>query len=260
MGVAMRGLLLLLALAAGCQSMSVYSGSDYTESNCYDKKQAIVHLFEWHWDWIADECEKVLGPKGFCGVQVSPPMEHIQGGQWWTRYQPVSYKLESRSGNRGQFESMVQRCNAVGVIVIVDAVINHMTGHGASGTGTGGSGFDGASERYDGVPFSSQDFHQPYCEINNYGNSDEVRNCYLVGLNDLDGGKQYVREKISGYYNDVINIGVRGFRVDTTTVSKESCPPTTSKTPTRVRQGEPLPLSQISAGTDGLASTGGAVS
>merc|ERR1712200_94067 len=90
---------------------------------------------------------------GFCGVQVSPPMEHIQGGQWWTRYQPVSYKLESRSGNRGQFESMVQRCNAAGVIVIVDAVINHMTGHGASGTGTGGSGFDGASERYDGVPF-----------------------------------------------------------------------------------------------------------
>merc|ERR1711971_142063 len=69
---AMRGLLLLLSIAAGCQSMSVYSGSDYTESNCYDQKQAIVHLFEWHWDWIADECEKVLGPKGFCGVQVSP--------------------------------------------------------------------------------------------------------------------------------------------------------------------------------------------
>merc|ERR1711971_847805 len=211
---AMRGLLLLLSIAAGCQSMSVYSGSDYTESNCYDQKQAIVHLFEGHWDWIADECEKVLGPKGFCGVQVSPPMEHIQGGQWWTRYQPVSYKIESRSVNRGQFESMVQRCNSAGVIVIVDAVINHMTGHGASGTGTGGSGFDGASERYDGVPFSSQDFHQPYCEINNYGNSDEVRNCYLVGLNDLDGGKQYVREKVSGYYNDVINMGVRGSRVD----------------------------------------------
>ena len=32
--------------------------------------------------------------------------------------------------------------------VIVDAVINHMTGHGASGTGTGGSGFDGGSERW----------------------------------------------------------------------------------------------------------------
>ena len=26
----------------GCQSMSVYSGSDYTESNCYDKKQVVI--------------------------------------------------------------------------------------------------------------------------------------------------------------------------------------------------------------------------
>merc|ERR1719361_2040741 len=95
----------------------------FTEPNC-NGKQVIVHLFEWPWDSIAKECEEVLGPKGFCGVQVSPPMEHIQGGQWWTRYQPVSYKLESRSGNRGQFESMVQRCNAAGVNVIADFVIN----------------------------------------------------------------------------------------------------------------------------------------
>ena len=90
--------------------------SQYTESHCRDQKQAIVHLFEWSHDAVADECEKVLGPKGFCGVQVSPPNEHIQGGQWWTRYQPVSYKIESRSGNRGQFESMVQRCNNAGVM------------------------------------------------------------------------------------------------------------------------------------------------
>merc|ERR1712110_1388896 len=212
--VAMRGLLLLLALAAGCQSMSVYSGSDYTESNCYDKKQAIVHLFEWHWDWIADECEKVLGPKGYCGVQISPPMEHIQGSQWWTRYQPVSYKLESRSGNRGQFEDMVRRCNAAGVNIIADFVVNHMSGHGMSGTGTGGSSFNGGSEDYPGVPFSNLDFHQPYCEINDYHNVDEVRNCYLVSLNDLNGGKDYVRDKIAGYANDMLALGVKGLRVD----------------------------------------------
>ena len=64
-------------------------------------------------------------------------MEHIQGGQWWTRYQPVSYKLESRSGNRDQFISMVQRCRNAGLMVVADMVINHMTGHGASGQGTG---------------------------------------------------------------------------------------------------------------------------
>ncbi len=38
------------------------------------------------------ECEEVLGPKGFCGVQVSPPMEHIQGGQWWVRWELLHLK------------------------------------------------------------------------------------------------------------------------------------------------------------------------
>merc|ERR1712038_740722 len=140
----------------------------YTETHCKDSKQAIVHLFEWSWDAVADECTKVLGPKGFCGVQVSPPNEHIQGGQWWTRYQPVSYKLESRSGNRGQFIDMVNRCKSAGVNIYVDAVINHMTGHGGSGQGTGGSGYDGPYENFPGVPFGIQDFHQPYCDVSNY--------------------------------------------------------------------------------------------
>ena len=62
-------------------------------------------------------------------------MEHIPGGQWWTRYQPVSYKLESRSGSRQQFISMVDRCKAAGVNIFVDAVINHMSGRGGSGEG-----------------------------------------------------------------------------------------------------------------------------
>ena len=80
--------------------------------------------------------------------------------------------------------------------------------------GTGGSDFNGGSQDYPGVPFSSSDFHQPYCEIQNYGNPTEVRNCYLVSLNDLDGGKDYVRDKIADYIKDLINIGVKGFRVD----------------------------------------------
>ena len=109
---------------------------------------------------------------------------------------------------------MVKRCNAAGVNVIADLVINHMSGRGMSGTGTGGSSYNGGNQDYPGVPFSGWDFHQPYCEISNYQNPDEVRNCYLVSLNDLDGGKDYVRGKIADYINDLISIGVKGFRVD----------------------------------------------
>jgi alpha-amylase len=33
-------------------------------------RTAIVHLFEWTWTSIAAECERFLGPTGYCGLQV----------------------------------------------------------------------------------------------------------------------------------------------------------------------------------------------
>ncbi len=75
----------------------------------------------------------------------------------WQRYQPVSYKLVSRSGNEQQFKDMVQRCNAVGVRIYVDAIINHMGA--TSGTGTAGSGFNAGQRSFPGVPYSGNDFN-----------------------------------------------------------------------------------------------------
>ncbi|KAK3792530.1 hypothetical protein RRG08_043156 [Elysia crispata] len=91
----------------------------YHDPHC-GGKQVIVHLFGGTWPDIAAECERYLGPKGFCGLQVSPPNEHCVITQnndrpWWQRYQPVSYKLVSRSGNEAQFRDMVTRCKKVGV-------------------------------------------------------------------------------------------------------------------------------------------------
>ena len=40
------------------------------DPNCADNRVAMVHLFEWKWTDIAAECERFLGPRGYCGVQV----------------------------------------------------------------------------------------------------------------------------------------------------------------------------------------------
>ena len=79
---------------------------------------------------------------------------------WWQRYQPVSYKLDSRSGTREEFIDMVQRCNNVGVRIFVDAVINHMAGMDREGTGSGGSSFNTMDDNHDfpAVPYSDADF------------------------------------------------------------------------------------------------------
>lgn len=38
-------------------------------------RSVIVHLFEWKWSDVANECEVFLGPNGFGGVQVSQPYD-----------------------------------------------------------------------------------------------------------------------------------------------------------------------------------------
>jgi len=166
-----------------------------------------VHLFEWNWPDVAQECEDYLGPKGYAAVQVSPPNEHIQGSQWWTRYQPVSYQLQSRGGDRSQFIDMVDRCKAVGVDIYVDAIINHMAN--GSGTGTAGSNYGNKSYPM----YSPQDFHNT-CAITDYDNRWQVQNCELVGLADLNTSSAYVQETLAAYLNDLTNIGVTGFRFD----------------------------------------------
>ncbi len=177
-------------------------------------RTVFVQLFEWKWPDVAMECEEFLGPSGYAAVQVSPPNEHVPGPAWWTRYQPVSYQLHSRGGTREQFADMVRRCRTAGVDIYADAIINHMSYVGA-GTGVGGAGF---TEYQYPVPYSYDDFH--HCgrngddTIRNYQDLWEVQNCELAKLADLDTGKAEVQLKIAGYLNDLLSLGVAGFRID----------------------------------------------
>lgn len=180
-------------------------------------RTVFVHLFEWRWADVARECETYLGPKGFSAVQVSPPHEHLNisaaGYPWWQRYQVVSYNINSRSGDRNAFSNMVQRCNAVGVDIYVDAIINHMSGY------EGAPAYGGSSWTHYNYPgtYSSADFH--YCgtngnEITNYGDRWNVQNCELSNLADLKTESTYVRNRIRQYLQDLLSLGVDGFRID----------------------------------------------
>lgn len=177
------------------------------------ERTSIVHLFEWTWSDVAQECETYLGPNGLKAVQISPPQEHVvvpdQGYPWWQRYQPVSYRLNSRSGNRVEFADMVNRCRRAGVEIYADAVINHMTAMG--GIGSGGTAF--TKYFYPGL-YSTKDFHTCRHPIQDYNNAEEVTQCELVGLADLDTGSPYVQSRLIAYLRDLYRLGVSGFRID----------------------------------------------
>jgi alpha-amylase len=166
-------------------------------------------LFQWDWTDVGRACTDTLGPAGYGYVQVSPPQETIQGGQWWISYQPVSYSIGNRQGTRAEFAAMVSTCHGAGVKVIADAVVNHMS----AGSGTGTLGTQYAKYRYP-AHYADQDFHGCRSSITNYGDRWQVQNCELVGLSDLDTGSPYVQHEIADYLDDLRSLGVDGFRID----------------------------------------------
>ncbi|MFI1967857.1 glycosidase [Streptomyces cinnamoneus] len=203
-GFARRGLVLALALggAAALPAPQAHASPP-------GAKDTTAVLFEWTYASVARECKETLGPAGYGHVQVSPPQEHVPGPQWWTSYQPVGYRVAGRLGDRAAFAGMVTACHGAGVKVVVDTVINHMAAK--PGTGTGGTSYTKYS--YPGL-YQDGDFHTCRKDVTDYTSRSEVQNCELVGLADLDTGSDRVRSAVAGYLNDLLSLGVDGFRID----------------------------------------------
>jgi alpha-amylase len=217
-------------LAAGGAAAIVTGTLSANAAATLNGSDVTANLWEWNWNSVGQACTRQLGPAGYGAVQVAPPEESISlpstsdgAHPWWEVYQPVSYNLTSRMGTRAQFAAMVTACHNAGVRVYVDAVVNHTAGdNNTVTTGYGGSTFSAGGYSYPAVPYSYDDFHHPndgYCtdsdgQIDDWNNAAEVQNCELLNLSDLKTQSSTVRSKIAGYLNDLIDLGVDGFRVD----------------------------------------------
>ncbi|HEX4728230.1 MAG TPA: carbohydrate-binding module family 20 domain-containing protein, partial [Jatrophihabitans sp.] len=212
-----------LALVATALVATLVGSSPARAATTPPRGDVIANLFEWNWSSVGSECTNVLGPNGYGGVQVAPPEESVSlpanspAHPWWEVYQPVSYQVSSRMGNRTAFAAMVATCHNAGVKVYADAVLNHMTGQG--NTGYAGTTFTN-KYTYPGL-YGSQDFHHypgdcPNSDgqIHDYNNQTDVQECELEQLSDLRTESSYVRGKLAGYLNDLISLGADGFRLD----------------------------------------------
>lgn len=178
------------------------------------KKDVQVIAFQQTWNTIAKECTETYGPEGVGYVEVSPPQESIQGTQWWTSYQPVSYKLDSKLGTEAEFASMIKQCSAAGVNVIADVAKGEQAGvAGSKYNGSTGDYPGFATKQYpDGI--TAADFHSCDKNISNYTNQQEVQECRLSSMWDFNSENEKVQDIQSDYLVKLWNLGVRGFRMD----------------------------------------------
>ena len=95
-----------------------------------------------------------------------------------------------------------------------------MSGTERTGQGIAGSSFDGASGWFPEAGYDMSNFNGcdgcggGCCCINDWGNHWMVRDCRLLTLIDLDLNNPTTHQNIVNYLNDLIDIGVAGFRVD----------------------------------------------
>ncbi|XP_053679212.1 alpha-amylase 4N-like [Anopheles nili] len=178
---------------------------------------AIVQLFEWRYADIEHECRTYLGPNGFGAVQLSPVNEVRDGTSWVDRYEPISFKLTSRSGNEFALRSAVKACNEAGVRVLVEVVLNHMArAHVDSSSptrGTAGSIVNPTALDYPDAPFKAADFNDA-CRIVHLDDPHELRNCWKEDRPDLNLSLLRVRQRILDFLNRLLALGVAGFFID----------------------------------------------
>ena len=212
------------------------------------QKGVIVELFGWPFNDIAEECE-FIGYSGYMGVKIWPPnesiltYESIDNGElnsWLYLYEPVSYKLESRMGDKNQLKNMIKRCRENGVRIYSELVINQMSGNGNDmytnhknndcstwGPKSGSSGSPFWTTRglyknniytglkpvleYPAVPYFASDFHC-YREVNNKRNGNDLNYGWIFPkLADLNTEKEYVQQRIADFLTELISIGISGF-------------------------------------------------
>ncbi|KAK3751236.1 hypothetical protein RRG08_023993 [Elysia crispata] len=207
----MSGLILISLTLAG---LTTAANSPYADPHCEKGSVGFVHLFEWRWSDIEKECPR-LSQIGFCGVQTSIPTEHLllYPPSWLERYEPVSYKLISRSGDENEFYSMVQACGAVGIRIFVTLQLDHMSPGDA--VGYNGSVYNATTLDYPGVPFNANHFHtEDDCSnprLSPSSSPSDMQKCWALGYPDLDQANPYVRDTLINLLNKFISMGVSGF-------------------------------------------------
>ena len=216
------------------------------------KKGVIVELFGWPFDDIAEECD-FLSVAGYLGVKITPPNESLLTfdfveydglNPWWYFYQPVSYKLKSRLGDKTQLINMINKCRKVKIRIYSEVVINNMVvdgndeykehknydcyvDHGPK-RGSAGSpfwtmnGIFGNNQitnkspviEFPAVPYCGSDFH---CKkaISNWGDLDDISIGWIEENEiDLNTSKDYVRQRIADFLTELISIGITGFAIN----------------------------------------------
>ncbi len=209
--------------AAGLLLLSACnSGKDTSGSHEVTNDDVILHAWSWSFDTIAANM-KDIAAAGYAYVQTSPANTCFVGedgglalfsqpgdsvkGKWYYYYQPTDWKIGNYLlGTRDQFKAMMDSAAKYNVKVIVDVLPNHTAVDHTAVL----PDLDAAVGGHDKL------FHaNGFTDITDYNDRYQCTTGKMGGLPDVNTENPDFQAYYMKYVNDLLGLGVRGFRYDT---------------------------------------------
>lgn len=209
-----------LAAAAGIAAFSMSAKDRVTHNSDATNTDAILHVWCWNFPTIAENM-KTIADAGFTIIQTSPVQHcynpeggskqifdpNVTEGNWYYYYQPTDWKIGNQIvGTREQMKEMLDSAAKYDVRVIVDVLPNHTA-----------FDVDAVSEDfYKAVGGRDKMFHSQ--GLNPVRDYNDRLQCTLWGsgaLPDVNTENPDFQKYYMEFVNDLLNMGVRGFRYDT---------------------------------------------
>lgn len=200
--------------------LSVSAKDRVTHNPSATNEETILHVWSWNFPNIAKNM-KQISEAGFTMIQTSPVQacfnpeggskklfdENGKEGFWYYYYQPTDWKVGNQIvGTREQMKEMMDSANAYGVKVIVDVLPNHTA-----------FDIDAVSEDfYKAVGGRDKMFHtNGLTPIRDYNDRTQCTLWASGALPDVNTENPDFQKYYMEFVNDLLSMGVRGFRYDT---------------------------------------------
>lgn len=201
-------------------SISGYAKDRVTRNPNAVNTESILHVWSWNFPTIADNM-KNIADAGFTMIQTSPVQEcfnpegssklifddNVKEGNWYYYYQPTDWKIGNQIvGSRDQMKVMMDSAAKYNIKVIVDVLPNHTA-----------FDIDAVSEDfYKAVGGRDKMFHsQGLKPVRDYNDREQCTLWGSGGLPDVNTENPAFQKYYMEFVNDLLSLGVRGFRYDT---------------------------------------------
>ena len=111
------------------------------------------------------------------------------------------FELNSHFGSEADLKSLISAAHARDIWVMLDVVANHV----------GPVDLDFSQIN----PFNQSSYYHSKCQIEDWNNQQQVEQCRLANLPDLDQTNSFVASTLNGWAASLASYGFDGLRIDT---------------------------------------------